>query len=65
MPELGIEQWRLVVLFIGILLLRRIPCRLLIYKWVPDVKSWKEALFCDHFGELVKILPSFRSLLTS
>ena len=50
-PELGILPWKLVVLCIGILILRRIPCLLLIYKRVPDLKNWKEALFCGHFGE--------------
>ena len=49
-PELGITPWRLIVLLIGILALRRIPCLLLIYKWIPDVRNWKEALFCGHFG---------------
>jgi sodium/hydrogen antiporter len=50
-PELGIDVWKLVVLFIGILALRRIPALLLIYKAVPEIKSWREALFSGHFGE--------------
>lgn len=50
-PELGIMPWRLIVLFLGVLFLRRIPCLLMVYKWVPDVKNWREALFCGHFGE--------------
>lgn len=49
-PELGIEVWKLVVLSIGILALRRIPALLLIYKVVPEIKSWREALFSGHFG---------------
>ncbi|KAG8213688.1 Sodium/hydrogen exchanger family-domain-containing protein [Butyriboletus roseoflavus] len=51
-PELGITPWRLVVLMIAILVLRRIPPLLLLYRWVPEVKSWKEALFCGHFGPM-------------
>ncbi|KAK7685328.1 hypothetical protein QCA50_011692 [Cerrena zonata] len=51
-PELGIEVWKLVVLFIAILALRRIPPLLLLYKWVPEINGWKEALFSGHFGPM-------------
>ena len=51
-PELEITPWRLVVLTIGVLVLRRIPAILLLFKWIPEIKSWREALFCGHFGEL-------------
>lgn len=50
-PDLGITPWRLVVLFITILFLRRIPSLLLLYKWVREVDGWREALFSGHFGE--------------
>ena len=49
-PELGITPWRLVVLFVCVLLLRRIPPLFLLYKWVPEIGSWREALFTGHFG---------------
>ncbi|KAL9709034.1 hypothetical protein Ac2012v2_007850 [Leucoagaricus gongylophorus] len=49
-PDLGITPWRLLVLCVGILLLRRIPAVLMLYKWVPEITNWKEALFCGHFG---------------
>lgn len=49
-PELGITPWRLVVLMIAILVLRRIPSLLLLYRWIPEITSWKEALFSGHFG---------------
>lgn len=49
-PELGILPWRLVVLFIAILFLRRIPALLVLYRWVPEISGWKEALFSGHFG---------------
>ena len=51
-PDLGIVPWKLVVLFIGILLLRRIPSMIILYKWIPEVKTLKEALFCGHFGPM-------------
>jgi sodium/hydrogen antiporter len=43
-PELGISVWRLLVLFITFLFLRRIPCILALYRWVPDIHNWREAL---------------------
>jgi len=49
-PELGLAPWRLVVLMFAILVLRRIPPLLLLYTWVPEITSWKEALFVGHFG---------------
>ena len=51
-PELGITPWRLVVLFLAILAIRRIPALLLLYRWVPEIKGWREALFSGHFGGL-------------
>lgn len=48
---MGIVPWKLVMLSLAILALRRIPCLLLLYKFVPDVENWKEALLCGHFGE--------------
>ena len=52
-PELGITPWRLIVLFIAILFLRRIPALLVLYHWVPEISGWKEALFSGHFGTVV------------
>ncbi|EGO25353.1 hypothetical protein SERLADRAFT_465372 [Serpula lacrymans var. lacrymans S7.9] len=49
-PELDITIGRLVTLVIAILFLRRIPPLLLLYKFVPEITTWKEALFCGHFG---------------
>lgn len=51
-PELGITPWRLVVLLIAILALRRIPPLLLLYKSVPEIANWREALFSGHFGPM-------------
>ncbi|KZV72137.1 hypothetical protein PENSPDRAFT_576576 [Peniophora sp. CONT] len=51
-PELGVTPWRLVVLFFAILFLRRIPSILLLYHWIPEIHSWREALFTGHFGPM-------------
>jgi len=49
-PELGITPWRLVILFVAIIVLRRIPSLLLLFKWIPEINGWQEALFSGHFG---------------
>ncbi|KAJ7086783.1 Sodium/hydrogen exchanger family-domain-containing protein [Mycena belliarum] len=51
-PALGITPWRLVLLFVAILALRRIPSVLLLYRWVPEITTWREALFTGHFGPM-------------
>ncbi|GBE81584.1 Probable Na(+)/H(+) antiporter [Sparassis crispa] len=51
-PELGITAWRLVVLFVVVLLIRRIPPLLVLFKWIPEIRSWREALFSGHFGPM-------------
>ncbi len=49
-PELYLTPWRLVIVFLAVIFLRRIPPLLLLYPWVPEIASWKEALFSGHFG---------------
>ena len=65
--EIGISPWRLVLLVLVILALRRIPSILILYKWMPEVSNWREALFCGHFGPvslfLECILPYSRLIL--
>lgn len=61
--DLGITPWRLVVSFIAILALRRIPPLLLLYKWVPEIASWREALFSGHFGEPSVLRTCYESIL--
>ncbi|KAF9071083.1 Sodium/hydrogen exchanger family-domain-containing protein [Rhodocollybia butyracea] len=51
-PDLGIVPWRLTVLFIVIVFLRRIPALMVLYKWIPEITSWQEALFSGHFGPM-------------
>ena len=50
-PELGITLGRLFLLFLAILFLRRIPAILILYRWVPEIQTWQEALFSGHFGK--------------
>jgi sodium/hydrogen antiporter len=51
-PVLTIVPWRLVVIAILILLFRRIPIMLAFKPIIPDIRSWREALFCGHFGPI-------------
>ena len=51
-PLLTIVPWRLVCISILVLLFRRIPIMLALKPIIPDVKSWREALFCGHFGPI-------------
>ncbi|KAH9839419.1 Sodium/hydrogen exchanger family-domain-containing protein [Rhodofomes roseus] len=55
-PDLGVTPWRLVTLFIAIIFIRRIPPLLLLYKWVPEIANWREALFSGHFGTTCQYL---------
>ena len=48
----AVHVWRLVVLAILVLLLRRLPIMMAMYRWVPDVKTWREAVFSGHFGPM-------------
>lgn len=35
-----------------VLLLQRIPALLILYKLIPQIRNWKEALFTGHFGPM-------------
>ena len=52
-PDLNIDPWRLTILTGGILFLRRIPAILVLYRWIPEIASWREALFSGHFGAYI------------
>ncbi|KDR75937.1 hypothetical protein GALMADRAFT_248743 [Galerina marginata CBS 339.88] len=62
-PDLDITPWRLVVLTCGIMLLRRIPAVLALYKWIPEITSWREALFSGHFARKMGVGAVFISTL--
>ncbi|KAG2132001.1 Sodium/hydrogen exchanger [Suillus bovinus] len=51
-PEYGITPWKLVLLVIAIMVLRRIPFLMVVYKFVPEIVCWREALFSGHFGPM-------------
>ncbi|KAF2649267.1 hypothetical protein K491DRAFT_611164 [Lophiostoma macrostomum CBS 122681] len=49
---IGIQPWRLVVLGFMVLLFRRIPIMMALKPIIPDIKTWREALFAGHFGPI-------------
>lgn len=50
--SIGLSAWRLAVMSIFVILFRRIPIMLLLKPIIPDVKTWREALFAGHFGPI-------------
>lgn len=50
--SIGLNVWRLVILAVVIIFLRRIPAVLALKPFTPDIKTWREALFCGHFGPI-------------
>ncbi|KAF1826917.1 uncharacterized protein K489DRAFT_414471 [Dissoconium aciculare CBS 342.82] len=48
----GMDVWKLVVLGILVILFRRIPIMILLKPVIPDIKTWREALFAGHFGPI-------------
>lgn len=51
-PDLGLTPWRLVVIAIFVILFRRIPIMMALKPLIPDIKTWREALFAGHFGPI-------------
>ncbi|KAB8360774.1 hypothetical protein FH972_024508 [Carpinus fangiana] len=49
---IGLSPWKLVVIAILVLILRRIPIMLALKPVIPDIKTWREALFAGHFGPI-------------
>ncbi|KAI9759482.1 MAG: pH-response regulator protein palH/rim21 [Chaenotheca gracillima] len=52
MPEFGMTPWRLVIIAVFVILFRRIPIMLALKPVIPDIKTWREALFAGHFGPI-------------
>ena len=50
--DYGLDAWRLVVIALLVLFFRRIPIMLMLKPIIPDIKTWREALFCGHFGPI-------------
>ncbi|KAK0234998.1 Cation/H+ exchanger [Armillaria nabsnona] len=51
-PLLGVTPGRLMILLVAIMVLRRVPSLLVLYRWIPEIESWGEALFVGHFGPM-------------
>lgn len=51
-PQIGLTPWRLVVIAIFVIFFRRIPIMMVLKPLIPDIKSWREALFAGHFGPI-------------
>lgn len=47
-----LDAWKLLACLILILLLRRIPVVLVLHRWIPDIRNYREALFAGHFGPM-------------
>ncbi|CCE82861.1 Piso0_002613 [Millerozyma farinosa CBS 7064] len=50
--DIGLNCWRLIVLALVIIFLRRLPAVVMLKPLTPDVKTWREAFFCGHFGPI-------------
>ncbi|KAL1882754.1 hypothetical protein VTK73DRAFT_879 [Phialemonium thermophilum] len=50
--DVGLSAWRLVVISIFVILFRRIPIMMVLKPFIPDIKTWREALFAGHFGPI-------------
>lgn len=48
----SITPGRLIGLLVLIILFRRIPIVLALKRFVPDIRTYREALFCGHFGPM-------------
>ena len=51
-PALGVTPWRLVVIALFVIFFRRIPIMMALKPLIPDIKTWREALFAGHFGPI-------------
>ncbi|KAL9583945.1 MAG: hypothetical protein Q9203_004865 [Teloschistes exilis] len=47
-----ITPGKLIGLLVLVLLFRRIPIVLLLKRFIPDIRTYREALFCGHFGPM-------------
>lgn len=48
----SLNIWRCFVLAIAVLSLKRIPIILALWRWIPDIKTFREAIFSAHFGPM-------------
>lgn len=50
--DLGLTAWKLVVIALFVIFFRRIPIMMALKPLIPDIKTWREALFAGHFGPI-------------
>ncbi|EPX71639.1 plasma membrane sodium ion/proton antiporter Sod2 [Schizosaccharomyces octosporus yFS286] len=50
--QMELSVWRLIVFTILIFFFRRIPAVLMCKPLIPDIDTWKDALFVGHFGPI-------------
>jgi len=50
--SIGLTPWRLVVIALFVIFFRRIPIMMALKPLIPDIKTWREALFAGHFGPI-------------
>jgi Na(+)/H(+) antiporter len=48
----GLYVWRLVVIAVFVIFFRRIPIMMALKPIIPDIRTWREALFAGHFGPI-------------
>ncbi|KAH6652187.1 CPA1 family monovalent cation:H+ antiporter [Truncatella angustata] len=48
----NLSAWRLLACTVSILLLRRLPSVLALKRFVPEIRTWSEAVFAGHFGPM-------------
>jgi NhaP-type Na+/H+ or K+/H+ antiporter len=49
---LKLSVWRLIVIALLVLMLKRLPIMIALYRFIPDVKTFREAIFSGHFGPI-------------
>ncbi len=49
---IGLSAWRLIVLGILVLIVRRLPWVMAWYPLIPSLDSWREAVFAGYFGPI-------------
>ncbi|KAH9954957.1 Sodium/hydrogen exchanger family-domain-containing protein, partial [Russula dissimulans] len=49
---LSLSVGRLIGVAVLVLLFRRLPIMIALFKWIPDIKSFREALFSGYFGPI-------------
>ncbi|KAJ2379040.1 hypothetical protein IW150_000432 [Coemansia sp. RSA 2607] len=46
----ALKPWRIAVVVVAIMLVRRLPMLMALYKFIPAIQNWQSALFAGWFG---------------